>query len=298
MDWRQFVMDLDTLNPDRVEEIFTVHGAQSVTFTDAGDAPVLEPARGQTPLWNQTRISGLFEPGADLGALEQGLKAAFGLAALPAHSVHDLEDRAWEREWLRDFGPMKFGRRLWILPGKSEAADDDAVSVRLDPGLAFGTGTHATTALCLEWLDSLDLDGKTMLDFGCGSGILAIAAVKLGCSRAVATDIDPQAIHATESNARLNDVEERVETVLEPGEIDSRFDIVVANILAAPLLELRDSIIARLGDGCSVALSGILSEQVDEVIEAYRPWIEFDAPARREQGGQVWARVSGGRKAS
>jgi ribosomal protein L11 methyltransferase len=297
MDWRQFVMDLDTLNPDRVEEIFTRHGAESVTFSDGGDAPVFEPARGETPFWSETRISGLFEVGADLTALQDELKRAFGLDSLPAHAISELEDRAWEREWLRDFGPMKFGRRLWVLPGQSQAGDDHAVCVRLDPGLAFGTGTHATTALCLEWLDGLDLDGKTLLDFGCGSGVLAIAALKLGCARAVATDIDPQAIHATRCNAQMNAVGERIQAVLDAASIDQTFDVVVANILAAPLIELRETIVARLNAGCPVALSGILSDQVDAVIEAYCPWIEFDAPARREQSGQIWARLSGRRKA-
>jgi ribosomal protein L11 methyltransferase len=296
MDWRQFVMDLDTLNPDRVEEIFALHGAQSVTFSDAGDHPVLEPALGETPLWGETRITGLFGPDADLIALQQGLKREFELAALPAHSISDLEDRAWEREWLRDFGPMQFGRRLWVLPGNSEPGHEDAVCVRLDPGLAFGTGTHATTALCLEWLDAQDLHDKSVLDFGCGSGVLAIAALKLGCSDAVATDIDPQAIQATRENARINNVDEFLTTTIDGARIERTFDVVVANILAGPLIELREHIVARVAEGCSLALSGILSGQIDQVLEAYSPWIQFDAPRVREQGGQTWARLSGQRK--
>ena len=296
MDWRQFVMDLDTLNPDRVEEIFTLHGAQAVTYSDASDHPVLEPGLGETPLWSETRITGLFEPNADFAALQQGLKTEFGLETLPAHSISKLRDRAWEREWLRDFGPMQFGRRLWVLPGDSEPGDAEAVCVRLDPGLAFGTGTHATTALCLEWLDTMDLRGKTVLDFGCGSGVLAIAALKLGCSHAMATDIDPQAIQATEENARINDVSDRLTATINAAGINKAFDVVVANILAAPLIELREYIVARVAAGCSLALSGILSGQIDEVLEAFSPWIRFDAPLLREQGGQTWARLSGQRK--
>ena len=289
-------MDLDTLNPDRVEEIFTLHGAQSVTFSDAGDQPVLEPALGETPLWGDTRIAGLFQPDADLVALQQGLKTEFGLDALPAHSISDLEDRAWEREWLRDFGPMQFGRRLWVLPGDSVPGDEGAVCVRLDPGLAFGTGTHATTAVCLEWLDSLDLCEKSFLDFGCGSGVLAIAALKLGCSDATAVDIDPQAIRATRENARINDVDDRLNATIDATGISKKFDIVVANILAAPLIELSESIIERTTADGFVALSGILSGQIDPVLEAYSPWIQFDRPLLREQGGQTWARLSGRRK--
>ena len=293
MDWRQFVMDLETLSPDRVEELFTLHGAQSVSFSDAGDQPVLEPAVGDTPMWNDTRITGLFGADADLGALQAGLKNAFGLDALPAHEITELEDRAWEREWLRDFGPMQFGRRLWILPGESSPQAGDAVSIRLDPGLAFGTGTHATTALCLEWLDDQDLAGRSMLDVGCGSGILAIAALKLGCRDVVAIDIDPQALRATADNADANGVGERLTTTANAASIDSDFDIVVANILAAPLIEMRDWIVARAGS--SLALSGILAEQVDDVVDAYDPWIEFEPPTLREQGGQTWARLNGRR---
>ena len=232
---------------------------------------------------------------ADLGALEQDILRTFNIAELPGHEVSDLEDRPWEREWLRDFGPMRFGDRLWICPGDSTVNDPNAVIVRLDPGLAFGTGTHATTALCLEWLDGLPLENRTLLDFGCGSGVLAIAALKLGCAGAVATDIDHQAIVATRANAAANDVGERLTTHLDTNALDGRFDVVVANILAGPLIELADSIAGHVRAGCSLALSGILSGQVGDVLEAYRPWIEFDDAVEREHGGQTWVRLSGRR---
>jgi ribosomal protein L11 methyltransferase len=293
MDWRQFVMDLETLNSDRVEEIFTRHGAQSITYTDAGDKPVLEPAPGETPMWSETRICGLFTPDADLAALQDDLRVAFEIDALPVHETTALENRAWEREWLRDFGPMQFGERVWICPGDSVVNDANAVVVRLDPGLAFGTGTHATTALCLEWLDSLPLDGKSMLDYGCGSGVLAIAALKLGCGQAVATDIDRQAIQATNDNAIHNDVQDRLAAMQNADDVNGDFDVVVANILAGPLIELAESIAGRVKSGCLLGLSGILSEQVGEVLEAYAPWIEFDESVKREQGGQTWARLTG-----
>jgi ribosomal protein L11 methyltransferase len=295
MDWRQFVMDLEKLNPDRVEAVFARHGAQSITFTDAGDKPVLEPAPGETPMWHDTRITGLFTPDADFTTLQNDLKASFEIDSLPAHEITELEDRAWEREWLKDFGPMRFGQRLWILPDGESIDDQNAVIVRLEPGLAFGTGTHATTALCLEWLDGLPLTNKTMLDYGCGSGVLAIAALKLGCSNVLAMDIDPQAVTATQANAQRNRVAEAMVVTDNAVEVDGQFDVVIANILAGPLIELAESIVGHVKSGCLLALSGILSEQVGEVLAAYQPWIAFDGAVTKEQGGQVWARLTGRR---
>jgi ribosomal protein L11 methyltransferase len=292
MEWLQFVMRLEALNPERVEAIFLRHGAYSVTFSDAGHRPVLEPAPGETPLWSDTRITGLFGGDADLCALAQDLGASLELDTLPEHHIESLEDRDWEREWLKDFGPMRFGDRLWICPGDSLAAEG-AVVVRLDPGLAFGTGTHATTAMCLEWLDAIDLRGRTLLDYGCGSGILAIAALKLGCARAHAMDIDVQAVTATRDNAEQNGVLDRLTTSVGPADIDEEHDIVVANILAGPLVELAGPICNHAKTHGLLALSGILSEQVDDVIAAYEPSIEFDEPEFRTQSGQTWTRLSG-----
>jgi ribosomal protein L11 methyltransferase len=295
MNWRQFVMDLETLNPDTVEAIFDRHGACSITLTDAGDKPVLEPAPGETPLWPEMRITGLFSADANLDELRSDLLQSLAIDVLPAYETCDLEDRDWEREWLKDFGPMKFGSRLWICPGDSTIDEQDAVVVRLDPGLAFGTGTHPTTGLCLEWLDGLDLDATSMLDYGCGSGVLAIAAVLLGSEQVVAMDIDPQAVTATNDNAARNNVDKMLKVVGAASDVSGTFDVVVANILAGPLIELAESIAEHVKDGCMLALSGILSEQINDVLGAYRPWIEFDEPACREQGGQTWARLTGRR---
>ena len=295
MDWRQFVMDLETLNPDKVEAIFLRHGAQSITLTDAANNPVLEPPPGETPMWQEMRITGLFPVAADLAELQDDLRASLRVDALPRVEVTDLADRDWEREWLKDFGPMQFGKRLWVLPGDAEAAARDAVIVRLDPGLAFGTGTHATTALCLEWLDAQRLQGLTLLDYGCGSGILAIAALKLGCARAVAMDIDRQAVTATAANAAANGVAEQLTLADSDEALAGQYDIVVANILAAPIVELAESIAGRVKSGCLLVLSGILSEQVDDVLAAYAPWIDFDASVCREQSGQQWVRLTGRR---
>lgn len=296
MQWQQFVMDLDSLNPEAVEEIFARHGACSVTLTDGGDKPVLEPAPGETPLWIDTRITGLFMADADLGALEIDLKSTLALDTLPQHRIEALADRDWEREWLKDFGPMRFGERLWICPNDSNPDSADAVVVRLDPGLAFGTGTHPTTAMCLEWLDGQPLDGKTMLDYGCGSGILAIAALKLGCAAATGMDIDPQALTASTENAVANGIATDFTVLGSDAEIRGKFDIIIANILAGPLVELAESVTTRLSSGGKLALSGILSGQVDVIQAAYAPWIAFDEPEYQSQGGQDWVRLSGKRR--
>ena len=291
-------MDLEKLNPDLVEAIFARHGAHSITFTDCGDRPVLEPAAGETPLWHETRITGLFSPDADLALLRDDLRRSLAIDSLPSHEIEEIEDRAWENEWLKDFRPMQFGERLWICPGDMTVSDKNAVIVHLDPGLAFGTGTHATTALCLEWLEGLSAENSTILDYGCGSGVLAIAALKLGCASAAAMDIDPQAVSATRNNARHNGVQQQLIVTNSDLDIDGRFDIVIANILAGPIIELAESIARRVNKNHSLALSGILSNQVDNVLRAYRPWIRFDEPVFRDQGGQTWARLSGRRTGS
>jgi ribosomal protein L11 methyltransferase len=296
--WRQFVMNLGALDAEAVEEIFVRFGASSVTMTDAGDNPVLEPAPGETPLWADTLITGMFSPEVDLRQLEDGLLNELRLTNLPAHRIEELEDRAWEHEWLKDIGPMQFGRRLWIHPKGSEPFPDDIAVVHLDPGLAFGTGTHATTALCLEWLDGLALEGQTMLDYGCGSGVLAIAALKLGCKSAVGMDIDPQAVIATRQNANDNKVAENLRVLGAAGDIEGEFDVVVANILAGPLVQFAESITLTVRGRGMLALSGVLCEQADEVMAAYEPWIEFDEPAFREQDGQIWSRLTGKRRDS
>jgi len=296
VDWLQFVMNLDELDAEKIEAIFNRHGAWSVTLSDAGDNPVLEPGPGETPLWADTRMTGLFSADTDLQQLENDLLATLKLTELPRHRVECLENRAWEREWLKDFGPMQFGRRLWISPGDSTVQQDDAVVIRLDPGLAFGTGTHATTALCLEWLDSLELSGKTLLDYGCGSGVLAIAGLKLGCASALAMDIDPQALLATAQNAERNGVSGQLRILGSTGAIAGSFEIVVANILAGPLVQFAESVTSTVSGGGMLALSGVLCEQAPAVMAAYEPWIEFEEPVFREQDGQTWSRLAGKRR--
>lgn len=291
MNWQQFTMQLGALPPELVEAVFERHGACSVTLSDAGDDPVLEPAPGETPLWADTRITGLFEADTDLRRLHDDLLRSFMLQELPGYRVESLPERDWEREWLKDFRPMAFGRRLWVCPGGFEVDAVDAVVVRLDPGLAFGTGTHPTTALCLEWLDSTDLKGCRVLDYGCGSGILAIAALLLGAQSAVAFDIDPQAITASRLNAARNGVAEKLTTTTHSAELTGRFDVVLANILAAPLIKNAAAISALLKHGGLLALSGILGNQVEAVRSAYRGSVKFAAKRTRDD----WVLLTGQR---
>lgn len=289
MEWRQFVISLESIEPALLEEVLLRHGAQSVTLSDAGNDPVLEPLPGSTPLWRDTRLTALFTADADFESLRTDLEQTLAIDALPDNHVEALADCAWERQWLKDFGPMRFGERLWVSPEGFTIDADDAVVVRLDPGLAFGTGTHATTALCLEWLDKIDIADKTLLDFGCGSGILAIAALKLGAKSVTAVDIDLQAITATRQNALSNEVDDRLETTMQIDQLDDQFDFVVANILAGTLVDHATFVCDRLKSGGRLALSGILADQVADVSAAYRHCIEFAAADYRDN----WARLSG-----
>lgn len=277
MDWQQFVMQLEHHDPDTIEAVLLKHGAQAVTLSDGADDPVLEPAPGETPLWPSTQLSALFPADVSLAALFDKLKAELGVAELPAHHVESLADRAWEREWLKDFGPMQFGRRLWVVPGDTTPPDNAAVIIRLDPGLAFGTGTHPTTALCLRWLDSIDLDGATVLDFGCGSGILAVAALKLGAATAYGVDNDLQALTASRQNASRNDVMARLKLGASLPSSSAGFDVVVANILAQTLVDHADAIIDQLKPRGRLALSGILAEQAAAVADAFLPRIRLES---------------------
>lgn len=275
MPWLQTHLTVDKTRIELVELLFENLGALSITLGDAGDEPMLEPGPGETPLWQATRITGLFDDSVD----PDDLRSRIGLALHTDISRHvkieRLEDRDWERVWLERFRPMRFGRRLWICPTGHQVDAADAVVIDLDPGLAFGTGTHPTTALCLEWLDAQDLDGRTVIDYGCGSGVLAIAALKLGARQAIAVDHDPQALIATQENARRNDVAARLEVVGSDDFTASTADVVLANILANVLVGLSDTIGPLVGPGGQLALSGILHHQMDTVTHAYADTVDF-----------------------
>ena len=287
MNWTQLVFEPEPADLERLEAALLESGALAVTLADAGDDPVLEPRPGETPVWPQTRVTALFRAGNELDAALARLRVTFG--ALPAYGIDILEERRWEREWLKYAAPLKFGDRLWVCPGDF-VPRGDAVIVRLDPGLAFGAGSHPSTALCLEWLAAHEPAGLDVVDFGCGSGVLAVAALKLGARRAIAIDIDPQARTAARENARRNGVLLAVQEM--PGD-STRGDVVLANILAGTLIELAAGIADIVRPGGRAVLAGLLAGQDAAVAEAYRTWFHIDAAACRDG----WIRIEATRRA-
>jgi ribosomal protein L11 methyltransferase len=292
MPWLQLSIEASKPEAERIAGIVEEAGALSVTLADAADEPQLEPGPGETPLWSLVKISALFEadPHGErvVAELARRLSTELGEEA----RIEPLADQVWERVWLDTFKPTRFGRRLWVCPHGQTPDDPDAVVVALDPGLAFGTGHHPTTALCLEWLDAADLAGKTVLDFGCGSGILGIAALRLGAGRVIAIDHDPQALEATRANALANGVADRL-SIQGPDDPPGPIaDVVVANILAGPLIALAPRLIDALRPAGALALSGVLADQVESVCMAYAERIAL-APTRLRED---WALVSGCRR--
>jgi ribosomal protein L11 methyltransferase len=290
MAWLALSFELGELDPASAEAACLAAGALSVTFSDARDQPVLEPAPGELRLWRQTRLQALYDAQRADAALISGLAAALGLP-VSRLELHALADRIWEREWLRDFHAMRFGRRLWICPRHESVADPDAIVVRLDPGLAFGTGTHASTAQCLQWLDGMPLAGRAVLDYGCGAGALAIAALKLGARHAVAFDIDPQALLATSENAIDNGVAGRLQLCERAADIAAGCDLLLANIVADVLISLRPQFATLLRPGADLLLAGILADQESEVASAFAKWFDI----RRYASRDGWVALAGKR---
>jgi ribosomal protein L11 methyltransferase len=285
-------MSLDDLDAERVEEACLEFGALAVSYTDQRDDPILEPAPGEFRLWPHSRLQALFPFDCNPREIVTGL--AHVLRVDPARiAVETLADKVWEREWLRDFHPMCFGQRLWVAPHHSHVHTQGAVIVRLDPGLAFGTGTHATTAMCLSWLDENVRDGQVAIDYGCGSGVLAVAAVKLGARAAYAFDIDPQALTATRDNAAANDVAARVQVVEGDAGLPTGADILLANILCGPLCELAPRFASLTRPGGKIVLAGLLATQADEVARAHAPWFDISPFATRDG----WTALTGVRRA-
>lgn len=291
--WLQLMVTVDEDLAEAVSDALMDAGASSVSFLDAGDQPLFEPPLGTTPVWAQTRVVGLFEADADLAAVRLSLERSFGADKFRDWSEEALADQAWERAWLEHFRPMRFGDRLWVCPTGFTVEETGAAVMLLDPGLAFGTGTHPTTALCLEWLDAAALKGAVVLDYGCGSGILGIAAALLGAERVYAVDIDPQALVATSDNARKNEVEDKIEIALPERLSSFESDVVLANILANPLMELADELRSRLRVGGRIVLSGVLAEQAEAVMAVYAlKGFEME-PVAISEG---WARLAGVRR--
>lgn len=298
MAWLELTLPCTQSQEARYQNALDHVGALSITLMDAHlDAPdeqaIFEPGVGETPLWQEMTLSALFPGDTEPALLLLALAGFDPELDISAARFRTVEDQNWERAWMDQFTPMQFGERTFIVPWNQDlpvaATTPEAAVVRLDPGLAFGTGTHPTTALCLEWLDALDLAGKDVLDFGCGSGILAIAALKLGAARAVAVDNDPQAITATLDNAERNTVLDRLSAHQPEGEPDRTYPVVVANILASALDALAPRLADRVERGGRIALSGILSGQEDELLQRYSAWFDHLDVHRLDD----WVRIDG-----
>ena len=291
-DWIQIKLRTTNQSADTIAELLEQLGALAVSYTDAEDSPILEPKPGERRLWSNTEVTGLLEQGTDPKPILAVLKQLLG-DHIPMVAT-TLEDKNWIRAWMDQFKPLKFGQHLWICPSWLSVDEKDSVVVMLDPGLAFGTGTHPTTSLCLSYLDSLDLKDKDVLDYGCGSGILAIAALKLGAKSATGVDIDEQALIASKENAKRNGVEDKLQLIMGTDKkLDlPQFPITVANILAGPLAELEPIIASLTQSGGKLALSGILTEQADSVIEAYSK--DFVMNKVKDLDG--WALLTGTKK--
>lgn len=292
MAWLQLRINTTSENAEIIGNMLTANGSQAVTYVDAKDTPMYEPKPGEVMLWPDTQVVGLFEADVDMNGILKRLGKTKILGADFTYKLEPLEDKDWEREWMDNFHPMQFGERLWICPSWRDVPDPNAVNVMLDPGLAFGTGTHPTTALCLRWLDGIDMTNKTVVDFGCGSGILALAALKLGAKKVIGIDIDPQALQATEENARRNGVEDRLQVYLPENQPTLEADVVMANILSGPLLELQSIITGYCKSGGRIVLSGILAEQVNNIEQAYSRDLTLENSAIDGE----WARVSGSKR--
>lgn len=292
MPWIQLKINNQAEYAEQIGDMLSANGAQAVTFVDAKDTPMYEPKPGEVMLWPDTQIVGLYDASHDMQGVISQLEKSKILGKNFNYKFDQLEDKDWEREWMENFHPMQFGERLWICPSWRDVPDPNAVNVMLDPGLAFGTGTHPTTSLCLRWLDNLELSQATVVDFGCGSGILGIAALKLGAKRVVGIDIDPQALLASQDNANRNDIGENIELYLPEHQPELQADVVLANILAGPLRDLRTVITAYCKPAGKLVLSGILDNQAQEINDLYSEHFHMEPI---EIDGE-WARVSGVKK--
>jgi ribosomal protein L11 methyltransferase len=292
-DYLALSVDLEGTDPAAAEAACFDAGALSVTLTDAADDAILEPAPGELRLWPRTVLQAMFAADQAKPEVIVALATSLGVPVAAIRAEH-VRNRNWEREWLKDFHAMRFGRRLWVVPHhEPDPVDPEAVVVRLDPGLAFGTGTHATTALCLAWLDANLRPGATVIDYGCGSGVLGIAAARLGAARVDAFDIDPQALIATRDNAGANAVQSRTVVHESMSTLPATADVVIANILAGTLIELAAPLVARVRSGGHLVLSGILRQQAHEVLAAYRPLLVLRIGGERDGWSLLAGSVNG-----
>jgi ribosomal protein L11 methyltransferase len=286
---QQLTLQLDAAAVPTAEALLELAGAESIALADAGDDPVLEPLPETTPLWPSVALRAVFSADAELASVAELLRNVCAARNVKVTSVRDAE---WQAAIRQVFKARAFGRRIWLAPADDATVPAGRIGIRLHMGLAFGTGEHPTTALCLDWLDTHVRPGATVLDYGCGSGVLAIAALALGASHAWVTDNDPQALAATRSNAELNGAEQQV-TIAVPEALPAvTVDIVAANILAGPLIALAPHLAAHLRPGGALVLAGILSTQAAEVTQAYAPYCT-DFAQTTEQG---WVRLAASRR--
>ena len=289
MAWVQIRFPVEKPHVDEISDLLMELGSVSVTFTANDDEAIFELYPGDKKIWLISTCVGLFDASTDMQHIANVLKNQAMFEQGFHYKIEQVEDKDWEREWMDNFHPIKFGERLWVCPSWRDIPDPAACNVILDPGLAFGTGTHATTALCLEWLEGMDLTDKTVMDFGCGSGILAIAELKLGAKRAIGIDIDPKAITASLENAERNGVADQIELYLPEDAPEFDTDIILANILAGPLKELKQIICGYGHTGTQLALSGILAEQTEGINDAYKELVNLNPITQKEE----WVRVDG-----
>lgn len=287
MAWIQFIFDSTPDAADALSDHLQECGASAVTFQDNADQPIYEPEIGTTPLWAATNVVALFDAETDTDMILSMLASMIAPQSLPNYRIEAVEDKDWVREWMDNFHPMNFGDRLWICPSWHTPPQHDAVNIMLDPGLAFGTGTHPTTALCLNWLDQDDVKDKVVIDYGCGSGILAIAAALLGAKKVIGVDTDPQALEATQANAARNGVE--IDTYLPDDCPDEPCDLLLANILAGPLQSLSERLANLTKAGAPIVLSGILDVQANDVSQSYQAWFDMEPPVLKDE----WIRLVG-----
>lgn len=290
MQWQEIKLSCHKRHLEIIEDFLLEQGACSVTYQDAQDQPILEPGVNETPLWDEVVLVGLFTEEIDIAPIVSLCNQHFSSMMTETIRSRTFADQDWVRAWMDDFKPMQFGDRLWICPSWQSPPDAHAVNIMLDPGLAFGTGTHPTTSMCLKWLDRHITSDETLIDFGCGSGILAIAARKLGAQHVIGIDNDPQAIMASQSNAEKNDIVDGFELYLpQDTPQDLKADIVIANILAGILIMLSQDIAAKVNQGGKVVLSGILADQVDDIITTFHQWFDMDTPYLEDD----WALITG-----
>lgn len=291
--WQQINCHCHKAFQEMISDCMEEANALSITFQDAGDTPVLEPLPGETRLWDDLILTALFEGDDDLSAVLLTLESNQQQWQVSNIQLEILEDQDWERAWMDDFKPMQFGENLWIYPSWNDIPDDGSTKIILDPGLAFGTGTHPTTDLCLQWLDANPPQGLSVIDYGCGSGILAIAAVKLGATKVIATDIDKQALIATKDNRLKNQISDHAIECYFPEEMPTEpVDLLIANILSGPLVELAETFSQLTKAGGHIVLSGILEEQTDNIVNAYQSYYGNLQVTQKEE----WIRVTGQRK--